>query len=365
MSGIRFAAMALVLASGCAFDLAEVAERRRVPITVVTDVTATLTDVPVLVRLDPSRIDYALTKADGADLRFTDASGAELAHEIASWDPAGTSIVWVRLAELAPGTVFYLEHGGLEHSVDPVPLWSSYTGAWHFDDTLADGTVRDSGGSGVVGFGEHMTSADAVAGHTAGGFFFDGTQGEGPRVAFNSDLRFEVPPGESRSIELWFKPEPGATTTMSLAEKEGCCLGWAMTFGQAEVGYRFGVGCCVFNCCGGDTDDYSYASQPLPGGPADTDWHYAVQTVDRVAGSIHGYLDGRDGVPGTLTAADTVGTQIFHVGGGYDPMMTTSFHGVIDEVRIAPVAVTPEWVEVQYASMSDTLLVYGPPEGAP
>src|SRR5262245_671420 len=138
MSGLRVGALALVLTSGCAFDLADVAERRRIPITVVTEVAASLTDVPVLVRLDPSRIDYALTKTGGADLRFTDASGTELAHQITRWDPTGTSIVWVKLPGLAAGAVFYLEIGGVEHTVDPVPVWSAYTAVFHFDDDLVD-----------------------------------------------------------------------------------------------------------------------------------------------------------------------------------------------------------------------------------
>src|SRR4051794_27002489 len=42
----------------------------------------TLVDFPVLVHLDASHIDYAATRADGADLRFVDADGRLLDHEV-------------------------------------------------------------------------------------------------------------------------------------------------------------------------------------------------------------------------------------------------------------------------------------------
>jgi hypothetical protein len=362
---MRAVLVLLLASSGCVFELAEVAEQRRIPITTAPEIAADLVDVPVLVRLDPARFDYALTKPEGADLRFVDAGGAELAHDVEAWDPSGTSFVWVKLPVITSGavTTFYLEWGGVERTVDGSQVWSAYTGAWHFDDTLEDGTVRDSGASGVEGTAEQMGPEDAVAGQIGGALFFDGTDGAGPRVTFNGDPRFEAPPDGARTIELWFRAEPGADGV--LADKEGCCVGWSMGFGGASVGYSYGLACCVVNCCGSEEPSlYATApAQPLPQGAADVDWHYAVMVIDRAGGELHGYLDGRSGGPGTLQPATTTGVESFRVGGNYDPMATNSFHGAIDEVRVAPAAVSADWVDVQHASMRDTLLVYGAPEG--
>jgi glucose/arabinose dehydrogenase len=52
-----------------------------------------LVDFPVLVTLDPTRINYARTKPGGADLRFADAAGDPLPYEIETWTPGGVSRV--------------------------------------------------------------------------------------------------------------------------------------------------------------------------------------------------------------------------------------------------------------------------------
>ena len=43
---------------------------------------------------------YSQAKSNGADLRFVDQHGAELKYEIANWNPAGESQVWVRVPSL-------------------------------------------------------------------------------------------------------------------------------------------------------------------------------------------------------------------------------------------------------------------------
>src|SRR5262245_38986081 len=64
--------------------------------------TEALTDVPILVKLDATGIDYTAAAADGHDLRFVDASGKLLSHEVEAWVPGGESVVWLKLPML-PG----------------------------------------------------------------------------------------------------------------------------------------------------------------------------------------------------------------------------------------------------------------------
>jgi len=67
----------------------------------------TLVNFPMLVRLDAANVpgfSYAqLAFGNGSDLRFTDANGVELSYEIESWNPNGTSLVWVRVPSLSKG----------------------------------------------------------------------------------------------------------------------------------------------------------------------------------------------------------------------------------------------------------------------
>ena len=75
-----------------------------------------LSDFPVLVRLSatsPSGFDYADCAANGSDLRFSDADGNLIPHEIETWDTAGESLVWVKLPEMDAGTTFSMWYGGV------------------------------------------------------------------------------------------------------------------------------------------------------------------------------------------------------------------------------------------------------------
>ena len=76
-----------------------------------------LTNFPVLVRLaagSPSGFSYAdLTfSATGDDLCVVDLQGNGLPFEIDTWDPQGTSLVWVTLPTMTNGTQFVLCWGG-------------------------------------------------------------------------------------------------------------------------------------------------------------------------------------------------------------------------------------------------------------
>ena len=69
-----------------------------------SELSANQSNVPLLVLLDSSRIDYGELTNNGRDLRFVTAAGVELVHEVEIWDTTGTSVVWVLLPELRTGS---------------------------------------------------------------------------------------------------------------------------------------------------------------------------------------------------------------------------------------------------------------------
>ena len=76
--------------------------------------STTLADFPVLVRLaagSPTGFDYADCASDGSDIRFADAAGNLIPHEIDTWNAAGESLVWVRLPSVASGATFTMYFG--------------------------------------------------------------------------------------------------------------------------------------------------------------------------------------------------------------------------------------------------------------
>jgi len=85
----------------------------RRPIT-ITNTTTALTNYQVLITLTPTNFNYANARADGSDIRFTRAdSTTPQPYWIETWNPGGTSHIWVRADSIPPGTniCLYIYHG--------------------------------------------------------------------------------------------------------------------------------------------------------------------------------------------------------------------------------------------------------------
>ena len=93
-----------------------------------------LENFPALVRL-PAEVS-ALCASGGADVRFADADGNLLNHEVDTWNANGESCVWVCVPRLSGTTTSITLYYGGESSqtVDPRRVWgpSDYKGVWHF-----------------------------------------------------------------------------------------------------------------------------------------------------------------------------------------------------------------------------------------
>ena len=147
--------------------------------------TETLENFPVLVRLSEAipGFRYADCAADGSDLSFADASGNALDYEIDTWDPAGTSLVWVRLPSLAPGgatsfTMGWCDDAPAAASATGVWTAADYASVWHLDvaanassdaaagykATLLNPNAYAGAGAGLLGGGYHCEQNTVVHG---------------------------------------------------------------------------------------------------------------------------------------------------------------------------------------------------------
>lgn len=95
-------------------------------------------DVPVLIRFSENIPDfhYADVRRGGYDLKVIDETGSVVPFEVETWNPAGGSLVWVKLPTLSVDsqlTVFYGAEG-VNAENDPTQVWSAYAGVWHFDE---------------------------------------------------------------------------------------------------------------------------------------------------------------------------------------------------------------------------------------
>ena len=107
-----------------------------------------VTDFPVLVKITattPAGF-YTDVKNAGADLKFTDASGAgDYPYEIDTWNASGDSYIWVKLPKLSASMTFRMYYGDEEQTQPTNPataVWTGYAGVWHCKEAV-DATEKD------------------------------------------------------------------------------------------------------------------------------------------------------------------------------------------------------------------------------
>ena len=133
---------------------------RYIPIT-VSGYTgeSTLENFPVLVRLaadSPIGFSYDDCASDGSDIRFANAEGDLIPHEIDTWNKDGESLIWVGVPALTKDCTFIMYYG-LDDPSSPPPvstdnLWNlaGYAGVWHLTDGH-DSTTNGLDGTIVAG----------------------------------------------------------------------------------------------------------------------------------------------------------------------------------------------------------------------
>lgn len=118
----------------------------------------TLVDFPVPVRLRagfPNGFAYADVADPATDIRFFDLDGNLLPHEVDTWNPAGESLVWVRLSTLpSGGSTFKMgwkPNAGVTVPANvPSEVWTKYAVVLHgasYDNAAPSGLVCTSGGT--------------------------------------------------------------------------------------------------------------------------------------------------------------------------------------------------------------------------
>ena len=135
-----------------------------------------LTDFPVLVVLNSSRISYSDTLDDGADIRFLDSDDSTiLSHEIEIWNESGDSFVWVKVPLVENTTTDYIwmyyENSSIVSDGQNVTgVWNDYGLVYHFNK---DGGINDSTSNN-----NDVTSIDGspslVSGEIGGAWDFNG-----------------------------------------------------------------------------------------------------------------------------------------------------------------------------------------------
>lgn len=176
-------------------------KRSKVTIT-DADLKEEQTDFQVPVQLDSTNFNYAATRAGGADLRFLDANGKVLNHQVDTWDAAGTSVIWLRLPKLTVGsTMVWLYYGNptAETPADAqtAAVWPApYAGVWHLSGDAKDATPHGFDGMNVVG-------GSFVAAKEGRGFMLNRAQKD--HIQLKPDIKL-VAEASACTFSAWINP---------------------------------------------------------------------------------------------------------------------------------------------------------------
>jgi hypothetical protein len=341
-------AAALVAASASATDWARYSNHFSVAFTGYTGVP--LKDFPALVRLSPALngFNYAKCGANGADLRFSDADGNLIPCEIDTWDPNGTSLVWVKVPHLSRLTVVYGHYGcATPDAMNPQDVWDeNYVGVWHLGES--DLPLKESSGVSTPfsrATGEYTSNPSAhfaATGMIGGGFNLGGAAASAVYAADDPDLTGF----QNLTLEFWVRQDATFNGYMSLLGKAG---GSSSDYSiRSYVGTNTKKLEMLFSY-NGTSGTLTYSGWEFP---ALNTWCYYAFAYDH---ATHTRTIRKNGNTDVSTTAQTFGGPLYDSNaeitlGGFAG--GTPFKGQIDELRFSKVARSVAWMKATYDTVN-------------
>ena len=318
--------------------------------------TEELTDFQIPVRLTAASIDWKAARPDGADLRFVGQDGSVLAHEIESWDAAGsTALVWLRLPHLGKtAIVVSLYHGNpgatplddaASKAVWPVP----YAGVWHLGGNAKDATASGFDGAAMVGgafaegqFGKGFTLVGAMRDH----------------IQLKSDIKI-LAGAAGCTFSAWIKPtkiEAGVNGMIIMT------LGkWFNNNHNSYADFNVNAsGQMISHIDPGTNMAASGYARILsdPGFIKADEWAWVTYVIDLASDEERFFKNGmlistKKPPNGKFSAAafiDMVSTRV--VIGAEEDVVSHWYTGTMDELRIEKGLRPPAWIAAQYRAMT-------------
>ncbi|MDD2599934.1 MAG: autotransporter-associated beta strand repeat-containing protein [Kiritimatiellae bacterium] len=309
---------------------------------------STLTNFPALIVFNEEMQDFTYTtflSPAGGDLRFYSDQNKtmELNYEIEEWNTSGTSYVWVQVPELTKVTTIWAYWGDAGQSTAPLyttdgSTWSAeYTGVWHLNEALIDETTGGKNADATANLNHgtqyNNTRVNAII---SGGQRFGGN--DYIEIPYSSSLH-----SNNFSISFWAKRESGTGHgAVVSARNEPPQSGYIIYSVNNRWEFWTGPG---------------WNQAPATAHTLN-DWDYVTVTFDGTTKRIYkeGVLMGQ-GVPPSFNINQSGNLRIG--AGANEGPANYFFSGVIDEVRIANVARSDDWIWACYQNQNAPLAFTG------
>ena len=310
--------------------------RRKLTVEHVAHLNRSLADVPVLVKLTAERFDFSHSTPSGNDIRFTAADGVTLLdfERVRHDAKAREASYWVRVPRIwAHGVNFYVYYRPTPNAglVSGAKMWAakSYRAVLHMDEaegaTLFDATANARN----LGLGSRTLGATGQIGNGVSGTGGAGDRTEAAMLAGSFTYSAWIKPA-ANNTSLAYGDIPGTSQTYALSlDASGKVATWLHTGNE------------ILKLTGTTT-------VPL------NQWTHVAHVVGGGTQAVY--------VNGVQDASGGSGAGVWYGGGGTRMIPINSFNGIIDEVRLAEGALSPQRIKTEYLSESDSLLRYGMPE---
>jgi len=119
----------------------------------MSGISENLNNVPVLVELDSTRVEYSEILPNGDDIRVIDDDGTVLDYEIEKFDSSGTTVLWVRIPSITASESehviwIYYNNPVAGAGEDAQNVWTNnYVNVWHLGGTGNDQVWESVSGS--------------------------------------------------------------------------------------------------------------------------------------------------------------------------------------------------------------------------
>lgn len=317
-----------------------------------SQVTQNLENVPVLVELNGARVDYELIKDNGADLRFTDASGAELSYQVDHWQVRDTSYIWVKMPQIAAGSaaeVLWMYYGNPQASglANTSAAWDGfYNAVYHFNNNAEDSCSRQNNG-------QVYNATYTPYGKFGGAYDF--TPEASNRIEAGTNSASAV----VGTFEGWVKYEgdtgyPDVNYMIFGLSKNYCGSRNWIQLGAEDTGIPEGFRSRYedYPNCGTGFARVTTDEVALPGG-----WHHVAYTWDNSAHEYRIYVDGTEKGNNVTDTPAAIEHDAVRIGAIYEDGHD-GFEGVIDEARISGVVRSADWIRFQYCTAAQTCVSY-------
>jgi hypothetical protein len=314
--------------------------------------TTDLVDIPLPIRLDPSRVDYAEVADPSIDVRFHDpVSDADLPFEVEEWNPGGTSTLWVKVPRIparTSDTRILMYYGELAHGMgqDPAALWRDYRLVNHG----IPGSTYQSVPGGPVGVATGITP---TAGQVAQAMQL-GKTGDHRIVYTNSK---SILNGLSRfTLELWLYADYASGNIAPYEPRfmsqyppltNGRIFGIPMepqeNYVDIQIDFQFATVT--------STDPTFLPLQRW----VHMAWRFDGDTLWTFRNGALANITALGTQPALMTATEDLVLGAPTSGG------TTALEGAIDEVRLSTAIPPDDWIAAEYLAMNGGFITYTTP----